>query len=197
MAALHGQQKPLTIPRSVEQEMSRHMHLSLPQEACGVVLGESAAGGIRISRFQPIRNVAPDPLHHFALDQTEWIRCIFSGSIIVGIFHTHPHTLPIPSYEDLQALPDFAGMVQVYLIGSPNLEINSADSRINAESSDSTLGMKSPDFTLGMKSLDTNNSISCMLLNAYQIAKTDEQQPHSVSPENPSYHLIPMQLRVT
>ncbi|MCK6074224.1 Mov34/MPN/PAD-1 family protein [Paenibacillus silvae] len=197
MAALHGQQKPLTIPRSVEQEMSRHMHLSLPQEACGVVLGESAAGGIRISRFQPIRNVAPDPLHHFALDQTEWIRCIFSGSIIVGIFHTHPHTLPIPSYEDLQALPDFAGMVQVYLIGSPNLEINSADSRINAESSDSTLDMKSPDSTLGMKSLDTNNSISCMLLNAYQIAKTDEQQPHSASLEHPSYYLIPMKLCVT
>nr|WP_145402888.1 Mov34/MPN/PAD-1 family protein [Paenibacillus xylanexedens] len=188
MAALHGQQKPLTIPRSVEQEMSRHMHLSLPQEACGVVLGESAAGGIRISRFQPIRNVAPDPLHHFALDQTEWIRCIFSGSIIVGIFHTHPHTLPIPSYEDLQALPDFAGMVQVYLIGSPNLEISSVDSRINAESSD---------FTLGMNFSDTNKSISRMLLNAYQIAKTDEQQPHSASLEHPSYHLIPMQLRVT
>ncbi|PYE52365.1 Mov34/MPN/PAD-1 family protein [Paenibacillus barcinonensis] len=172
MAALHGQQNTLTIPCSVEQEMSRHMHLSLPQEACGVVLGESAAGGIRISRFQPIRNVAPDPLHHFTLDQTEWIRCIFSGSTIVGIFHTHPHTTPTPSHEDLQALPDFGGMVQVYLIGSPNPDTQSSCS-------------------------NPNESPSRMLMNAYQIATSNHQQPSNAASKFPSVHLIPMELRVT
>ncbi|MCW3792364.1 M67 family metallopeptidase [Paenibacillus sp. LS1] len=121
MAALHGQQNVFYIPSSVEQEMSKHMFLSLPQEACGVMLGETAAGGIRISRFQPIRNVAPDPLHHFALDDAEWIRCVFSEPKLIGIFHSHPHTRPVPSAEDIQALPAFAGLLQMYLIGSPDL----------------------------------------------------------------------------
>ncbi|MBT2284488.1 M67 family metallopeptidase [Paenibacillus polymyxa] len=121
MAALHGQQNAFYIPSSVEQEMSKHMFLSLPQEACGVMLGETAAGGIRISRFQPIRNVAPDPLHHFTLDDAEWIRCVFSEPKLIGIFHSHPHTRPVPSVEDILALPAFAGLLQMYLIGSPDL----------------------------------------------------------------------------
>ncbi|WP_413404043.1 M67 family metallopeptidase [Paenibacillus amylolyticus] len=121
MAALHGQQNAFYIPSSVEEEMSKHMFLSLPQEACGVMLGETAAGGIRISRFQPIRNVAPDPLHHFTLDDAEWIRCVFSEPMLIGIFHSHPHTRPVPSLEDIQALPAFAGLLQMYLIGSPDL----------------------------------------------------------------------------
>ncbi|PQP80204.1 hypothetical protein C0Q44_28950 [Paenibacillus sp. PCH8] len=119
MAALHGQQNTFYIPTSVEQEMSKHMFLMLPQEACGVVLGQAAAGGIRISRFQPIRNVAPDPLHHFVLDNAEWIRSIFSEPALMGIFHTHPYTRPVPSLEDIQALPAFAGLLKMYLIGSP------------------------------------------------------------------------------
>ncbi|WP_128101267.1 Mov34/MPN/PAD-1 family protein [Paenibacillus sp. DCT19] len=119
MAALRGQQNTLYIPSSVEQEMSEYMFHSLPQEACGVVLGEAAAGGIRISRFQPIRNVAPDPLHHFQLEQVEWIRCIFQEPTLIGVFHSHPRTEPLPSLEDIHSLPTFAGMLNVYLIGSP------------------------------------------------------------------------------
>jgi len=120
MAALHGQQNTVFISSSVEQEMSKHMYNSLPQEACGVVLGEAAAGGIRISRFQPIRNVAPNPLHHFSLDEAEWIRCIFNESQLIGIFHSHPQTNPVPSDQDLIALPAYAGLIQVYLIGTPD-----------------------------------------------------------------------------
>ncbi len=97
------------------------MFLSLPMEACGVVLGEAAAGGIRISRFQPIRNVAPDPLHHFLLDDAEWIRCVFNEPQLIGLFHSHPRTAPVPSTEDLRNLPMFAGLLQAYLIGSPEL----------------------------------------------------------------------------
>jgi proteasome lid subunit RPN8/RPN11 len=98
------------------------MFASLPMEACGVVLGEAAAGGIRISRFQPIRNVAPDPLHHFSLDDADWIRCVFNEPQLIGLFHSHPRTTPIPSNEDLRNLPIFAGLLQVYLIGSPDLK---------------------------------------------------------------------------
>ncbi|MFS0857070.1 Mov34/MPN/PAD-1 family protein [Paenibacillus taichungensis] len=121
MAALHGQQNTFYIPSSVEQEMSKYMFASLPLEACGVVLGEAAAGGIRISRFQPIRNVAPDPLHHFSLEDAEWIRCLFNEPQLIGLFHSHPRTTPIPSNEDLRNLPIFAGLLQVYFIGSPDL----------------------------------------------------------------------------
>ncbi|WP_145409398.1 Mov34/MPN/PAD-1 family protein [Paenibacillus xylanexedens] len=119
MAALRGQQNTLYIPSSVEQEISEYMFHSLPQEACGVVLGEAAAGGIRISRFQPIRNVAPDPLHYFQLEQAEWIRCVFQEPTLIGVFHSHPRTEPFPSPEDILSLPTFASLLNVYLIGSP------------------------------------------------------------------------------
>ncbi|WP_440118669.1 M67 family metallopeptidase [Paenibacillus sp. QZ-Y1] len=125
MAALHGQQNNFYIPYTVEQEISKHMFLSLPQEACGVVLGEAAAGGIRISRFQPIRNVAPDPLHHFSLEDAAWIRYVFNEQQLIGLFHSHPRTKPVPSTEDLRTLPNFAGLLQVYLIGSPDLTAES------------------------------------------------------------------------
>ncbi|WP_433708505.1 Mov34/MPN/PAD-1 family protein [Paenibacillus illinoisensis] len=121
MTALHGQQNTIFIPSSVEEEMSKHMYNSLPQEACGVVLGEAAAGGIRISRFQPIRNVAPNPLQHFSLDEAEWIRCLFNEPKLVGIFHSHPKTSPIPSHQDLMSLPAYAELIKVYLIGTPAL----------------------------------------------------------------------------
>lgn len=168
MAVLHGQQNTLSLPRAIEQEMSRHMYLSLPQEACGVVLGESTASGIRINRFQPIRNAAPDPLHHFSLDQREWIQLFLSDSTVVGIFHTHPHTSPVPSQEDLRALPNFAGILQTYLIGAPDLSVSASDE------------VERP-----------------MLLNAYRIISYEEKSRSAATSSSPSYNLVQMPLNVT
>lgn len=92
----------------------------------------------------------------------------FSDVTIVGIFHTHPCSLPIPSQEDLQALPNFAGMMHTYLIGAPDLSVSASE-----------------------------NSRSSMLLNAYQIISNEARPRGEASFQLYPYSLIPLTLRMT
>jgi proteasome lid subunit RPN8/RPN11 len=101
-----------------ERQISKHLISGLPYEACGVLRGKATSGGIRIDTFIAMRNVAPDPLHHFILEPKDWTREYLRGNGLIGLFHSHPYSPPIPSPEDLRQLPLFAGMFGVYLIGS-------------------------------------------------------------------------------
>ncbi|MEC0239098.1 M67 family metallopeptidase [Paenibacillus dokdonensis] len=102
------------------RQIAEHLFLGLPYEACGVLRGKATAGGMRIDTFVPMRNVAPDPLHRFVLHPEDWIRECLRGDDLIGLFHSHPHSLPVPSEEDLQQLPLFADLLRVYMIGSPD-----------------------------------------------------------------------------
>lgn len=119
MTELQNSDEEIWLDAACAHGLAEHLFLHLPYEACGVLRGVAAAGGMRIQEFIPIRNVAPDPLHHFFLHPDEWVRQCLSGSDLVGLFHTHPRSAPIPSSEDLQQLAHFGGMLSVYLIGSP------------------------------------------------------------------------------
>ncbi|MNC46869.1 hypothetical protein D3C75_959020 [compost metagenome] len=92
-----------------------------PHEACGVLLGAAAAGGMHIDRYLPMRNVAPDPLHAFVPDPKDWVAALYLEPAPVGLFHSHPHTAPWPSGADIQGLSSLGSQFQVYLIGSPGL----------------------------------------------------------------------------
>lgn len=107
------------IDAAVARELTAHTLLQLPQEACGVLLGTATAGGIRIEHFQPIRNVAPDPLHSFTFHPEEWIPFCLKSEKLIGIVHSHPHSLPIPSQDDLTHLHAYGHLLDVYLICSP------------------------------------------------------------------------------
>lgn len=119
MADLHTIRREIRISALCGRQIAEHLVSGLPYETCGVLRGKAAAGGMRIDAFAPIRNVAPDPLHHFVLDPAEWIRECLRGEGLIGLFHSHPSSPPVPSDEDLRQLPLFAGMFRVYLIGSP------------------------------------------------------------------------------
>lgn len=108
------------IDATVAQELTAHTLLQLPQEACGVLLGTATAGGIRIDQFQPIRNVAPDPLHAFNFHPEQWIPICMKSEKLIGIVHSHPHSLPIPSHNDLTHLHIYGPLLHVYLICSPS-----------------------------------------------------------------------------
>lgn len=102
------------------RQIAEHAFRGLPYEACGVLRGKAAAGGMRIDNFLPMRNVAPDPLHHFILHPEEWTKQCLRGEGLIGLFHSHPHSQPTPSDEDLRQLSLFAGLIRIYLIGSPD-----------------------------------------------------------------------------
>jgi len=102
------------------RELATHTLLHLPHESCGVLLGTTAAGSIRIEQFHPIRNVAPDPLHAFMFHPEEWVKFCLQPERLVGIVHSHPHSQPIPSQDDLTKLNEYGQLLDAYLICSPN-----------------------------------------------------------------------------
>ncbi|MEK3786255.1 M67 family metallopeptidase [Paenibacillus sp. FSL K6-1230] len=102
-----------------------------PTEICGVLLGKYAAGGMQIEEVLPVRNVAPDPLHHFELEPHTWVRLAMQHqNRMLAIFHSHPSSAPTPSSRDLRDLQLFGQLIYAYLIiglsdeAEPNLHIN-------------------------------------------------------------------------
>ncbi|WP_019911810.1 Mov34/MPN/PAD-1 family protein [Paenibacillus sp. HW567] len=119
MTAFQGKIQPIALSSSVQLALGKHLLSCTPQEACGVLLGAAAAGGMRINDYMPMRNVAPDPLHAFVPDPQEWVKALYLDPAPIGLFHSHPHSSPWPSTADIQGLPSLGAEFKVYLIGSP------------------------------------------------------------------------------
>ncbi|VTR21631.1 Mov34/MPN/PAD-1 family [Actinobacillus pleuropneumoniae] len=117
----HAPWERLLLREAVIEHMSDHMHQRLPEEACGVLIGhaDEARRSITVTQFIPVKNTADNPLHSFHLDPLQWTRLVLTEKGIVGLFHSHPHTTPEPSGEDLLQLQSFGGLLRVYAIASP------------------------------------------------------------------------------
>ncbi|MCJ8010380.1 Mov34/MPN/PAD-1 family protein [Paenibacillus sp. KQZ6P-2] len=122
MTESHETQQEIWLSASCERQIAEHLFLGLPYEVCGILRGSATARCMRSETFVPMRNAAPDPLHRFILHPEDWTRECLQGDGLIGLFHSHPHSDPVPSAQDLQQLPLFAGMLSVYLIGSPGSE---------------------------------------------------------------------------
>ncbi|WP_052675941.1 Mov34/MPN/PAD-1 family protein [Paenibacillus sp. IHBB 10380] len=120
MTVLLGQHGEIVLNPLSAEKLTKHTFLHLPQESCGVLLGTIVAGNIQIEQFIPIRNVAPNPLHSFMFSPDEWVPHALMAKKLVGIVHSHPHSDPTPSSEDLDRLHLYAGLLKVYLICTPH-----------------------------------------------------------------------------
>jgi proteasome lid subunit RPN8/RPN11 len=97
----------LTLSEDVWYEMVGHAYGGLPDEACGLVAGDPAAG--RATVFYPCRNAAEssrvytvDPHDHLRADRDAETR----GLEIIGVMHSHTHTEAYPSPTDVAQAPD-------------------------------------------------------------------------------------------
>lgn len=106
---------PMTrISASVIDFVHRHAAAEAPQECCGLLIGTAD----RIVHAYPARNVHAsatryliDPADHF--DAIRHARK--AGQDVIGAYHSHPASPPVPSETDLdEALPSF-----LYLIVAP------------------------------------------------------------------------------
>lgn len=122
MTAFQGTTPPVWLDPSVQLMLGKHLLSCLPHEACGILLGTAAAGGILISSYVPLSNVAPDPLHAFEPDPREWVKALYSDPAPIGLFHSHPISPPLPSAADMQGLKALGPEFKVYLIGSPGTD---------------------------------------------------------------------------
>jgi proteasome lid subunit RPN8/RPN11 len=112
------------IAPSVWHELIDHMRSAPAHEVCGILLGTKTTTGTQLHAYRRLHNVSLNPAHHFQLDPAEWIHCCYNEPHLIGLFHSHPHTAPLPSQEDLERLPDFASMISVYLIGTLSTAID-------------------------------------------------------------------------
>jgi proteasome lid subunit RPN8/RPN11 len=91
----------LTITRSQKGKLIQEAEKQTPTEACGVLAGENGA----VKRIFPITNVSGDPFR-YTLDPEEQLAAFFSieelGLELVAFFHSHPHSLPVPSPTDIR-----------------------------------------------------------------------------------------------
>ena len=91
----------LTLPGSVASQLLSHARAELPNEACGLLSGDLAAG--RATRFHAARNAEASPLR-FNVHPDDLVRIVFeierARQDLVAIFHSHTRTAAVPSPTD-------------------------------------------------------------------------------------------------
>jgi proteasome lid subunit RPN8/RPN11 len=84
------------------QAIAQHAQDSYPLEACGVIGGVEGC----VPHVIPIPNIATNPHRHFRFDEAAFLKAMFgfekSGQTLLGIYHSHPHSDPIPSPVDIE-----------------------------------------------------------------------------------------------
>lgn len=106
----------MRLPGQIEEAILAHGAFVFPEEACGL-LAADGQGELRMAycltnREHSSTRFTVDPVeHHGALRHAE--RC---GWTIVGSFHTHPRSAPVPSRADIAGAldPDW-----IYAIAGP------------------------------------------------------------------------------
>jgi proteasome lid subunit RPN8/RPN11 len=117
----------VAVEESVLQQLKDYGNGRPTVEVCGALLGQKSEdeGLWKINEFIPITNVTNRALEavHYIPDPTEWFQAIRQTRLVkssadkdfMGVFHTHPNNLPIPSETDHRE----AGYKGIYIIFSP------------------------------------------------------------------------------
>lgn len=105
---------PIFIRRRVVRAMLDHARRDVPNECCGLLTGTSQ----RIQSARPARNIAESPATRYLIDPADHFAAIRAARAadldVVGAYHSHVASLPVPSATDrAEAHPNF-----VYLIVS-------------------------------------------------------------------------------
>jgi proteasome lid subunit RPN8/RPN11 len=111
-------------------EIVSHSTRSLPNEACGILLGKASSlqtNELYAHTFIALRNHAKNRTQQFAINPIDMLPYLNDNSrSIVGIFHSHPTAAPIPSAEDLDTLwhsiPTY-WILSLQHAGNPDLQV--------------------------------------------------------------------------
>ncbi len=91
----------LVISREHLDAVIAHARSDLPNEACGFLFGRNGS----VEQVRPILNTDPSPVS-FSFDSNEQLRVTNEmekrGLELLGIYHSHPDSPPIPSLTDIR-----------------------------------------------------------------------------------------------
>lgn len=91
----------LSLSLELARELLRHARAEVPNEACGLLAGDAAAG--TASAYHPARNADASP-YVYTVHPDDLVRIVLGiedeGRDLVAIFHSHTHTPAVPSPTD-------------------------------------------------------------------------------------------------
>ena len=104
MTPVHPGPVAASIPATIVQSMIDHARAGVPNEACGLIVGDRpAAAGGRALRFEPTRNAAASP-YRYEIHPDDLYRLTVAtdeaDEVFWGIVHSHTHTPAVPSPTD-------------------------------------------------------------------------------------------------
>ena len=90
----------MIVPRAVRDAVVAHARETAPAECCGMLVGTMAA----IAAAVRATNLSENP-SRFLIDPKDHIQARrdarAAGMDVVGFYHSHPHSAPVPSETDL------------------------------------------------------------------------------------------------
>ncbi|HEX6971675.1 MAG TPA: M67 family metallopeptidase [Limnochordia bacterium] len=116
--------RALRIERPLLDQMIDHCLAAFPEEGCGLLSGR----GERVTSVLPATNAAAAPREAFALAPAEQLRLFREiarrGEELVGIFHSHPRSEPVPSRRDIESAfyPEVAYVI-ITLVRGPVVRV--------------------------------------------------------------------------
>ncbi|BBH19325.1 hypothetical protein Back11_06700 [Paenibacillus baekrokdamisoli] len=105
----------------------------MPNEACGVLtcshssemINQRQNGILSVDQIYPISNTAEHANQNFRFDPNDWITILYriqkNRQSLVGIYHSHPSTNPLPSLADLEGM-QYVPAVSYWIVSFPHLE---------------------------------------------------------------------------
>ena len=97
----------LRLTRDAYAAMVGHAYDGLPDEACGLLVGDPATG--RTARFEPTENEARSS-KLYTVPAKDFLRIDRAagadGLEVIGVVHSHTHTEAYPSPTDVAQAPD-------------------------------------------------------------------------------------------
>ena len=105
MSPVHPGPAAAAIPATMLQALIDHARAAVPNEACGLIVGDRpAAAGGRPLRFEPARNAAASP-YRYEIHPDDLYRLTVAtddaDQVFWGILHSHTHTPAVPSPTDI------------------------------------------------------------------------------------------------
>lgn len=108
-----GEVREAVIPRKLLDKIAAHARDESPREVCGWLAGEAG----EVHGIYPVPNAARDPEREFVMEPRSQIDTMNlireAGLELLGTYHSHPKTPPVPSERDmnLALYPDIMHLI--------------------------------------------------------------------------------------
>jgi [CysO sulfur-carrier protein]-S-L-cysteine hydrolase len=95
----------IVIPDEIRQQLLEQANAEHPLECCGLLAGVRSGEFLKVTGCYPLVNALRSPIE-FASDPADLFRAHkairHDGRELLGVYHSHPTSVPIPSRRDLE-----------------------------------------------------------------------------------------------